>query len=446
MRKIFEVGLIGGVVLAVLAFGGTETPTISIVQIAVLGVAILLLMTFDSLQVGSLKVPVFFSVVLVTFVLLQWARFSSGICIAPYETLSHMVLLVMYLAAFYLTIVVCLDREGDRRILHALLGLGAFEAAYGLFQYLTGWQRIFWYAKTVNLEMATGTYINYDHYAGLLEMILPFALAFVYGEYRKISRQYSRAPGQLRNAILRGELQKLVLWLVLGAILFVAIVFSQSRMGLMSAIVSALLVFVLAATSGSQKAWQRLSVATVTLVFLIAGISLAVWIGPEPVMARFENLGEQYGASANNRATIWKDTLRLIDAHPWVGTGLGTFSIAYPSVQTSFEGRLVSHAHNDYLEFASELGIPAAVMLFGGIFYLLLQSARSSRRNEDRLDRAVALGCFGSILSILLHSRTDFNLQIPANALVFAVVLGIAYANLSRRPVVATAPALASRA
>jgi O-antigen ligase len=163
-------------------------------------------------------------------------------------------------------------------------------------------------------------------------------------------------------------------------------------------------------------------------------------------MARFENLGEQYEASANNRATIWKDTIRLIDIHPWVGTGLGTFSIAYPAVQTSFEGRLVSHAHNDYLEFASELGIPAALLLFGGIFYLLLQSARSFRRNENRLDRIVALGCFGSILSILLHSLTDFNLQIPANALVFAVVLGMTYTNTSKHSVGATAAALAWRA
>jgi O-antigen ligase len=163
-------------------------------------------------------------------------------------------------------------------------------------------------------------------------------------------------------------------------------------------------------------------------------------------MERFEALGEQYGASANNRATIWKDTLRLIDAHPWVGSGLGTFSIAYPGVQTSFDGKLVSHAHNDYLEFASELGIPAALLLFGGIFYLLLQSAWCFRRNENRLDRAVVLGCFGSILSISLHSLTDFNLQIPANALVFAVILGMAYANSSKRSVVATPVALASRA
>jgi O-antigen ligase len=446
MKKIFEIGLIGGVGLAVLAFGGTETPTISIVQILFLSLAISLLMTFDSPQAGSPKLPVLFSVVLVTFVFIPRVCFPKGISIAPYETLSHLLLLVMYLAAFYLTIAVCREREGDRRIVYALLGLGAFESVYGLFQYLTGWQHIFWYAKTVNLEMATGTYINYDHFVGLLEMILPFALALVYGEYWKMSRQNSRAHGQLRNAILRDEFQKLVLGLILAAVLFVAIVFSQSRMGLMSAIVSVLLMFVLAATSGWQRGWQRMSVATVTLMFLIAGTSLAFWIGPEPVMARFENLGEQYGASANNRATIWKDTIRLIDAHPWVGTGLGTFSIAYPGVQTSFEGRLVSHAHNDYLEFASELGIPAALMLFGGIFYLLLKSARSFRRNENRLDRTLALGCFGSILSILLHSLTDFNLQIPANALVFVVVLGMACANSTKRSVVGTPAALSSRA
>jgi O-antigen ligase len=205
-------------------------------------------------------------------------------------------------------------------------------------------------------------------------------------------------------------------------------------MGLISVMVSALLLFILVATAG----WQRMKAGAWILAFLAAGMSMVVWIGPEPVIARFETLGQQYAVPADTRLAIWKDTLGLIEDHPWLGTGLGTFSIAYPSVQTAFAGRFVSHAHNDYLEFASELGIPGTLLLFGAVFYLLLQSAGSFRRNENGFGRAVALGCFGSLLGILLHSLTDFNLHIPANALVFAVVLGLAYADLSRKYSVAS--------
>jgi O-antigen ligase len=188
-----------------------------------------------------------------------------------------------------------------------------------------------------------------------------------------------------------------------------------------------------------------MSAGVLTLAFLTAGMCMAVWIGPEPVIARFETLGQQHATPAGNRWAIWKDTVRLIDGHPWSGTGLGTFSAAYPAVQTAFAGRFVSHAHNDYLEFAAELGIPAALLLFGAVFYLLLQSARSFRQNDSRFERAIALGCFGSLFAISLHSLTDFNLHIPANALVFVVVLGLAYSTSSRQYSVAYAPLAASR-
>jgi O-antigen ligase len=128
---------------------------------------------------------------------------------------------------------------------------------------------------------------------------------------------------------------------------------------------------------------------------------------------------------------IWKDTLNLIGTHPWMGTGLGTFAVVYPSVQTAFPGQFVEHAHNDYLEFASECGIPATLILFGAIFYVVAQSVRGYRRSNSYFQRAIALGCFGSMVAILLHSLTDFNLHIPANTLVFAVVSGVSYANSS---------------
>jgi O-antigen ligase len=95
-------------------------------------------------------------------------------------------------------------------------------------------------------------------------------------------------------------------------------------------------------------------------------------------------------------------------------------------VQSTFLGQFVNHAHNDYLEVASDLGIPAAALFFGSTGALLVRVARKARSSEVSFERAMALGCLGSIAAILLHSLTDFNLYIPANVLVFSLILGLA--------------------
>ncbi len=124
--------------------------------------------------------------------------------------------------------------------------------------------------------------------------------------------------------------------------------------------------------------------------------------------------------------SIWRDTLTLIHQHPLFGTGLGTFSVAYTSVQSAFLTLLVDHAHCDYLEVVSELGLPGGILVFGSIFWILARAVRRYRKTEDRFEAAVCLGCIGSIAAILVHSVADFNLYIPANALVFTVTLALA--------------------
>jgi len=88
----------------------------------------------------------------------------------------------------------------------------------------------------------------------------------------------------------------------------------------------------------------------------------------------------------------------------------------------------VDHSHNDYLELAAELGLPCAALFVAGIFWLAAWPLRASFRARSNLARALALGSFGAVVALLVHSAADFNLYIPANALVFAVILGVGYA------------------
>jgi O-antigen ligase len=87
----------------------------------------------------------------------------------------------------------------------------------------------------------------------------------------------------------------------------------------------------------------------------------------------------------------------------------------------------VDHAHCDYLEVASELGLPGGVLVFGSVIWIVARAVRHYWKSEARFDTAVCLGCIGSITAILVHSLADFNLYIPANALVFTVVLALGW-------------------
>jgi O-antigen ligase len=447
MPKLVEASLILGVVLAVLAFGGAEPISFAIVQLIFLGAAAVLVIrgvgpaerfTRQALLVPSLLIGV---------VLLQlcplpasWlARlagredFLAGVrpncwSIEPHSTQIQFLILLTCLIAFYIAQLVGQEREPKQRLVISLVGLGTLEAFYGLVQYLSGWQKIFAYTKKYDLEEATGTYINRNHFAGLLEMILPFSVALVLYEYGKLRGNDLQPATTVKRMMSRRSVQRFVLCLCIAVVIFAALIFSRSRMGIIAASASMLVIFGLLLIS------RRQGKAGLVLfsVFVALSMGLAIWIGPGPIVSRFENVGQEYSIRDQSRLSVWRDALGLIERHPLLGTGLGTFPIAYTSVQTAFLGQFVNHAHNDYVELVSDLGLPAALILFASFFAILARAAKAFRYAVGNFDRAIALGCVGSLVAILLHSLTDFNLYMPANALIFSVVLGLAISTQQR--------------
>jgi len=444
MVRLLEVGLIVAVCVAVLAFGGTAPSFFAVTQVIILGLGVLFVVSGQFSRVASIHIPLASPLFLLALVLLQvcplpislapllgrsWDDLPGGshftVSMAPHQTMSHLFLLVTYLTVFFLTLVLCRDHKTKKRLVFALVALAVFEALYGLIQYLTSWQQIFTYVKKYYLEEATGTYINRNHFAGFLEMILPFAVVLALRRAALLFKNTSSGTAALRKIASGTELLSLVLWLFLATLLFVALVLSRSRMGIISILVSLVAILALAGTA-SMPARTRVAVAT---LFFLGVLGLIVWIGIDPVMSRFETLGREYNFSGQNRISIWRDTLGLIRHHPLLGTGLGSFSVVYPSVQTVFLTLLVEHAHCDYLEVATDLGLPGAILAFGSIFWVLAQTARRYRKTEESFDKSVSLGCIGSIAAILVHSLADFNLYIPANALMFTVIVALAWSN-----------------
>ncbi len=443
---VVQVSLTLGLALAVLAFGGTEPISFAIVQILFLGAAAFFIAAAPESAFRPPAKLIAVPAMLTGIVLLQlcplpesWLHRLAGretspaglhpayLSFVPYATRAYFLILLASFVAFYFAQFVSQNRRREQSFIVWLVTLGALEAFYGMVQYLTGWQQIFTYVKKFDLEEATGTYINRNHYAGFLEMILPFSLALVFYEYAKLRGNRSAAM-TFSKLIAKSGLQRLILALCIAVILCAALAFSRSRMGILSAAVSVLVIFSLIAISRFHGGMSSLLAAT----FIVLSIGLAVWIGPGPVVSRFQTVGDEYSLGGPSRVSIWRDALPLLRQHPWLGTGLGTFPIAYTGGQTAFLGQFVNHAHNDYIELAADLGIPAALVLFASIFLILARAVRAFLFGEGDFERVIALGCVGSIVAILLHSFADFNLYIPANALLFSMILGLAVSTRSK--------------
>ena len=127
------------------------------------------------------------------------------------------------------------------------------------------------------------------------------------------------------------------------------------------------------------------------------------------------------------RAEIAERTLHAIGDAPILGTGLGTFAPVYRVYRSGRIGPNVDRAHNDWLELALELGVPAAACFVGALAALALVCAAGAftRRRDEEMP---AVGLASCVL-VGAHALVDFSLQIPAVAATFALVLGMATAQ-----------------
>jgi O-antigen ligase len=165
-------------------------------------------------------------------------------------------------------------------------------------------------------------------------------------------------------------------------------------------------------------------------VLAIAGAITAglIWVGPDPVLSR---ITEGQSADTNrqqtlfsNRAWVWRDTLSMIRSNPLLGVGLGAYGTAF-SIYTRSDGSIrVPQAHNDYLQAVADCGVVGGVI---ALWFLALTFRAVWRgvRSRDPLMSGLSLGAGGSIFAILVHSLFDFNLQLPATALLFLVLSAV---------------------
>jgi O-antigen ligase len=174
-------------------------------------------------------------------------------------------------------------------------------------------------------------------------------------------------------------------------------------------------VLVLLARSGKRPEGPR--IAPIAIVGL-AAVALIAWIGAGKAIERFSEVRAGDVLLAR-RATMFRGTWHVFLDHPITGSGIGTLVAVYPRYETGYDGRVVDHAHNDYIEILAETGIVGGLCCALFLWILFRDARKSFEAEQGRFSRALHAGAITAVSGLLLHSFVDFNLHIPSNALLF---------------------------
>jgi tetratricopeptide (TPR) repeat protein len=359
--------------------------------------------------------------------------------LAPSATLSELVLILCYGIFGFLVLRTVRSRRQVEIFVLVIVASALFQALYGMADTFSGSERNFGYTKKYP-GCVTGTYINRNHFAGFLEMAFPLSLGYLLVKARYFAMEKGLS---LRQKILWFGQESLQWTLLLGLVpvlLGVALVFSKSRSGItvlfLTIILAALAVAAWrefsddTADSGTvaERRGQKRRFGMIIRIIFAAVLAMVAWLGVGPVIERFAEMD----LDREGRLVIMKNTVEMIGDFPLAGTGKGTYVDAYAIYEKVDDGLKLSYAHNDYLEFAAENGVVAGGALAAAGIGLAIWLASMWRRRRSSFAKGIGLGAMLGVTAILIHGFTDFNLQIPANAVYFTALAMLGVVVLGR--------------
>ena len=401
--KFIRAGICALVLFAVAAHGGVEDWAAAVLEA---GAAALIVFWALRVALGWEKeihghpllgpLAAFVAVVMFQFVFRTTAyRYTSKV---DFLRLMAYLILVFLAAQAYRTL------DDLRGFVWFLLALGFAVSVFGILQHLTFNGKLYWVREMRYGGIPFGPYVNRNHFAGLVELLAPPGLA----------------------ALVMGKVRR-DQWLLVGLFsLFpvAALFLSASRGGIISFLVQVgLLLLLIWLRRGERK--QLVAVAA---VLLVAG-ALVTWLGVERALQRFSSY-RTLEVGEDKRISMARDTWRIFLEHPLLGTGLGTLRDVFPKYETLYDGKVVNHTHNDYLEALAETGLAGGACCAWFLAVLMIRGIRHVRSGTSGLLAALQMGALVSCGGVLAHSMVDFNLHIPSNALLFLLLAGFAAAEI----------------
>jgi len=318
---------------------------------------------------------------------------TGALSLVPYRSLLELLKAVAFLTVFSLASIYFISRDRLKDFVKALSLFGFCLAVFAIVQKATWNGRLYWFRDLTMGGEAFGPFVNRNHFAGFIGMIIPLTLGL---------------------AITKHSREKKIFYGFLAVIMSVSLFFSLSRGGVVSFFSGMVLFgFLLVASRLQQKKIWFIG------IFVVAVLTYLAWLGVDPIMQRFS----QTDITKEQRLIVWSTTLTASKDFWLTGSGLGTFLNIFPLyAPASVQGGIYDHAHNDYLEFLLETGLGGVILLLCFTGLLLWSACKSTFEGRSGIMLMAALS---SAMSIAIHSIFDFNLHILSNLLLFGTVLGM---------------------
>lgn len=412
--KAIRAGLCFLFAFSVLAFGGVEVWSQSVVE---MGAAVLLVIwgviTYRDPDAKVDWNPLNWPLLgLVGIGLLQLLFRTTSYA---YFTRTELLKLSAYAILFFLATQAFRQRPDLTRLAWFLILLGFAVSLFGIIQHFTSESKIYWYRELPLGGDLFGPYVNRNHFAGFVELVLPVGL------------------GLMAFRGLRRDIFPMATLLTIIPVS--ALILSGSRGGIIS---FAFELGVLALLVRSRRSREGPHMAAVGIVAL-AAVALIAWVGAGKAIERFSTLPSA-DTSLARRGTMVRAATHIFRDHPVLGAGLGTLVTVYPRYETFYDGRIVEHVHNDYMEALAETGLAGGLCGLAFLILLYRQARKNFEAEQGHFSRGVHAAAIVALSGLLLHSFVDFNLHIPSNALLFLLQVHLA----TSAPLPSEAPATAT--
>ncbi|WP_373090769.1 O-antigen ligase family protein [Zhongshania sp.] len=362
--------------------------------------------------------PAVISLVLVQ--LLAAVQYLTGISLAPSESFNYLLLGTSYTLLFILTLDLFVTRQSINLLLATVIFNGTLQAFYGSSMTLSNLEWSFFEAKEHMHGLATGTFVNRNHLAGYLEISAACCIGLLLAlrDQRPISIQSILNWISGPKPFLRIAL----------AIMVIGLVMTKSRMGNIAFLSSMIItggILAVASPKLRPKLFAILSSLLIIDVFIVAK-----YFGLEELKMRLISTqlndkvvaGEVLIRQNVNRDEVFNYTIPLLNKYAFHGSGAGSFETIFPSVAGRDISHHFTHAHNDYIQFAIEYGFFGGASLIYFYVFTYYHGINALTKLNSAYRSGVGFACVMAMTAIAIHSLTDFNLQIPANAATITVI------------------------
>jgi len=471
MDRIIFAGIIGLLIFAPLAFGALHVWAYTVVEVGVF--TLLALWVLDRFMISKnetvawVKTPAnLFLILLLGLIGLQlvplppsWAAFISPQTYADKKSLCEVLAqagrgcerwtalayyrhpvviqglkLMAYLGMFFLVLNTIRSQKRMDILIYVLIFLGLFEALYGIYQLFSDRPRVWWWLNRSAAvgKRATGTYTGANHYAGYLEMAIPLLFGFMIAQRRRHRRLVSGLGG-VRAALQRlvvlfapeSANPRMIFFFFSALVMALALLLSGSRGGILGMGAAMLGIAAIFFTKSGYRKYGALAVG-----FCVLALSYGVHIGVDRTLKRFEQVH-----NLEERLFITRTIVPMVAEYKAAGVGWGNFRYVYPRFSPDDFNRVSSsgHAHNDWIEALSEVGLTGGFLIAAAFVTFLYKMISVWRRRRDLHALGVGAGVMAGLMAIAFHSYFELNMHIPANPLTLAAILALGYAALHRQ-------------